>query len=362
MNVLTNDGYQETAGIRKTVHNRYYELAFNTGETLNCTVDHIFETLNGPITAKKLTSRDELINKNGTCFVTRKKLIRKKFVAYDLIDVGTKSIYYTNNILSHNCSFLGSSNTLISAAKLQNMVFLAPIVEQKYLKVYEQPQEEHTYIATVDVGAGLSMDYSVINIVDVTETPYKQVLVYRNNEVDPTSFSIVVNSIATKYNHAHLIIESNNDGKIVAKELWDMEYENLISTRAQEGDNVIKKGKKSAPGIMMTKSTKKIGCSKLKDLIESEVLVLVDEDTVRECGTFVLSKGSYEAESGKNDDIIMCLVMFSWFASSNYFEDVTGKNTTLAIKEQRNDDDIHTLLGFIDDGYADESEVSFSFW
>ena len=196
MKVLTHNGYQDFSGIRKTVHNKYYEILFESGEILKCTVDHLFETLDGPITAKKIKSTHELIHSiHGNTFIKSKKLIRKKFVAYDLLNVNNGSLYYTNNILSHNCSFLGSSNTLISASKLQQLVFEDPIVEQKHLNIYEQPVSGRTYIATVDVAAGLSMDHSVINIIDVTEAPYKQVLVYRNNEIDPTSFSIVVDQI-----------------------------------------------------------------------------------------------------------------------------------------------------------------------
>ena len=360
MKVLSNTGYQSVSGIRKTIHKCYYEIILMNDDVLKCTSDHIFETLNGPVTAKHLTIYDELMLDGDNTFIKSKQLIRRKFVAYVLIDVENGSLYYTNGVLSHNCSFLGSSNTLIAAAKLQNLAFLDPIAEKDSIKIYEQPQEGHTYVTTVDVCAGLGSDYSVVNVIDVTETPYRQVMVYRNNEIDPTSFAVVVYSLAKKYNGSYLVIESNNDGKIVAKEVWDMEYENLINTRAQEGDNVIKTGKRSVPGIMMTKLTKKIGCSKLKDLVETEVLVLVDAETISECGTFVMSKGSYEAETGKNDDIIMCLVMFAWFSSSNYFEGVTGNNTGQAVKDNRNDDDLHMLLGFVNDGFYEE-DYGFSF-
>lgn len=362
MKVLTDQGFQLSTGIRKTEHQSYYVLRFSTSEIIKCTSDHLFETIDGPINAKNLNKKTELLHaKLGTCFLISKRHIKKKLIAYDLIDVGINSLYYTNNILSHNCSFLGSSNTLISASKLQQFVHLNPIVEQKYLKIYEQPQPGHVYITTVDVGAGLSQDYSVVNIIDVTSAPYKQVLVYKNSEIDPTSFSIVVESIAKKYNNSYLIIESNNDGKIVAKEIWDAEYENLINTQSSHGDNIIKSGKRSVPGIMMTKLTKRVGCSKLKDLIESEVLVIVDADTISEFGTFSIKKGSYEAEQGKHDDIIMCLVMFAWFTSTIYFEDISGNNTTAYIKENRDDDDIYSLLGFINDGEENESGSYFNF-
>jgi len=362
MKVLSHNGHQNFSGIRKTVHESYFKIEFTTGEIIKCTENHLFETLNGPITAQILTKNDELIHsENKTTFIKSKRRIKNKFEAYDLVDVDHGSLYYTNNILSHNCSFLGSSNTLIDPGKLQHLVFLPPVLSQKYLDIYEQPQPGHTYITTVDTGAGLSQDYSIVNVIDVTQAPYKQILVYRNNEIDPTSFSIVVESIARKYNKSYLVIESNNDGKIVSRELWDMEYENLVNTRSENGDNVVKGGKRSVPGIMMTKSTKRTGCSKLKDLIESEVLVIQDQNTISELGTFVQSKGSFCAEPGKHDDIVMCLVMFAWFATTNYFSDVTGNNTSQSIKENRSDDDIHTLLGFINDGDTDD-EVSFGFW
>ena len=371
MNVLARNGYEAVSGIRKTYHDSYYKLTFVTGEIIECTIDHIFESIDGPITAKYLTKYQELYHvDNGTTFLKSKCLIKKKFESYDLIDVENGSLYYTNSILSHNCSFLGSSNTLINISKIQQLVFLDPIVEQKYLKIYEQPVKNKIYIALVDVAAGLGQDYSIVNIIDVTTSPYKQVLVYRNNEIDPSSFSIVVENLAKKYNMAYLIIESNNDGKIVSKELWDSEYENLISTRSDLGDNMIKTGKRSQPGIMMTKQTKKNGCSKLKDLIENNVLNIIDSDTIQELSNFIQLKGSYGADTGKHDDIVMTLVMFAWFATTVYFEDVTGNNVNREIKENRVDDELYSLLGFVGGDDNEELPVfnttqvnsSFNFW
>jgi len=359
MKVLTSSGYQDFSGIRKTVHKSYYEIEFESGETLKCTRDHIFETINGGVTARKLTKYDELYRQDGCTFLKKKKLIRRKFVAYDLIDVGGGNLYYTNGILSHNCSFLGSSNTLIDSRKLQQLVHIKPIVDQKDIKIYEQPKQGHVYIATVDVAAGLGQDFSIITIIDVTVAPYKQVLLYRNNEIDPTSFALVVEGIASRYNKAYLVVESNNDGKIVCAELFDMEYENMISTITENGENKIKYGRRSSVGIMMTKLTKKIGCSKLKELVENNVLIIQDEKTISELGTFAATKGTYAAETGKHDDIVMTLVMFAWFSTTIYFADATGYETKQLIQNNRDDDDVHTLIGFISNDYDDNFDFDF---
>lgn len=54
------------------------------------------------------------------------------------------------------CEFLGSVDTLISAAKLRSMVFEDPIQDNsKGLKVYEKVIAEKDYIITVDVSRGM---------------------------------------------------------------------------------------------------------------------------------------------------------------------------------------------------------------
>lgn len=360
MKVLAQTGYHNFSGIRKTIHKSYYEIEFNDGEVIKCTKDHIFDTFNGGVLAKKLTKYDEVNSKSGGSYMVRKKLIRRKFVAFDLIDVEDGNLYYTNNILSHNCSFLGSSNTLIDSRKLQNLVHMQPIVEQKSIKIFEQPIQGHVYVATVDVSAGLGQDYSIINVFDVTTSPYKQVMLYRNNEINPSAFAMIIDGIGKRYNYAYLVVESNNDGKIVCKELWELEYENMINTVAEKGENSIKGGKRSSIGIMMTKLTKKVGCSKLKELIESNILIINCIDSITELGTFVSNKGSYAAETGKHDDIVMTLVMFAWFATTNYFTDITGSDTRRLIQENRDDDDVRTLIGFVSNGYDDFEDNAFA--
>ena len=58
------------------------------------------------------------------------------------------------------CEFLGSVNTLISPAKIKNMVFKTPKTSNAGLDVYEDPVKGKTYAITVDVARGVSKDYS----------------------------------------------------------------------------------------------------------------------------------------------------------------------------------------------------------
>jgi hypothetical protein len=88
--------------------------------------------------------------------------------------------------------FIGSSATLISGAKLRSMAFFDPIKQEECLDIYELPKEKRLYIATVDCSEGVEQDYSTINIIDVSETPYKQVAKYRNNKLPLLFFPTII--------------------------------------------------------------------------------------------------------------------------------------------------------------------------
>jgi hypothetical protein len=44
---------------------------------------------------------------------------------------------------------------------------------------------------------------------------------------------------------------------------------------------------------------------------------------MRELVTFVSKQASYEADTGHNDDLVMCLVLFGWLSTQSYFKDLT---------------------------------------
>ena len=56
------------------------------------------------------------------------------------------------------CSFLGSSNTLISTEKLMSMPFKQPIYSYEGLDVYQEPIINHTYVMVCDVARGIGLD------------------------------------------------------------------------------------------------------------------------------------------------------------------------------------------------------------
>lgn len=254
------------------------------------------------------------------------------------------------------CEFLGSSDTLISGSKLQTLTFKKPTRgnDEGTLKLYEEPKPSHNYVVAVDVAEGTARDYSVCSVIDVTQQPYQQVAVYRSNLIPPLLFSKVVFDLGMKYNEALLVVENNNSGSIVCTHLWEeFEYENMLTTRIKDGENKIS-GIRSVPGVKTTKKSKAIGCSSLKALIESDMLIVNDFDTVSEFSTFSLKGNSYEAEPGKNDDCVMTLVLFAWFYNEPYFSEMVDENVKgILLKRLEEIDENQMLNMWVDDGTED---------
>jgi len=258
------------------------------------------------------------------------------------------------------CEFLGSVNTLINPAKLRNLVYEDPIQRNAGLDVYEHPKEEHNYLITVDVARGLGNDYSAFIVFDITNFPYRVIAKYKNNEIKPMLFPSIIHEVAKGYNDAWLLIEVNDIGDQVASILhFDLEYDNVLmcAMRGRAGQIVGSgfSGKKSQLGVRTTAAVKKLGCSNLKTLMEDDKLLTVDYDIISELTTFAQRHNSFEAEEGCNDDLAMCLVIFSWLVAQDYFKEMTDNDVRKRIyEEQKNQiEQDMSPFGFISDGLDD---------
>ena len=118
-------------------------------------------------------------------------------------------------------------------------------------------------------------------------------------------------------------------------------------------------GNKTQLGVKMSVTTKKVGCSNLKTLIEEDKLLLCDYDMISELTTFVQKKQSFEAEEGCNDDLAMCMVIFSWLVAQDYFKEMTDQDVRRRIyDEQKNQiEQDMAPFGFVTDGLEEEITV-----
>jgi hypothetical protein len=244
------------------------------------------------------------------------------------------------------CEFLGSAGTLINPTKIAELVQKSPLSRKENLDVYEETLEGHTYFIAVDVAEGRGQDYSTFSVIDITKFPFKQVAKYRSNTISPLLFPTIIYQVGIAYNIATILVESNGPGGEVCNILhYDLEYENTIN----------ESGVHAKLGIKMSKRVKAVGCSNFKDLIENNKLIINDLDTISEISQFIVKGKSWAAEDGGHDDLVMSLVMFSWFSSQELFKDLTNKDLrkNLYDGQIREIEDDLTPFGFIEDGVGD---------
>ena len=243
-------------------------------------------------------------------------------------------------------TFFGTGDTLVNADTLLGLRAKPPIrtMEGGLLKVYEEPIKDHDYVMTVDVSKGRGQDYSTFTLIDISSRPFKQVAVYRNNTISPLLFPNIIYKFAKPYNEAYVVVESNDQGSVVCNGLYhDLEYENM---------HVESSVKANAIGIEINRKTKRLGCSAIKDILEEKRLTINDEQTILEISTFEAKGQSYEASEGNHDDLMMNLVLFGYFVSTQYFSDMTDINLKQMMFEQKMQEIENDVVpfGFIDDG------------
>jgi hypothetical protein len=108
----------------------------------------------------------------------------------------------------------------------------------------------------------------------------------------------------------------------------------------------------------MTKKTKQRGCSTLKEVMEENKLQVVDKFTINEFLTFVSKGQSWQADGGNHDDLVMTLVLFSWFITTPFFESLTDLELKkLLYDEQRKMIEDDVLPAGIFSKNIDEPEV-----
>ena len=281
--IKTPTGLKKYSGIRKMLHDSYYEFTFSNNKKLICSKNHPFITYNGVILAKNLTKKNEIFSTSGGIYLKRKKLVRKKIWLYDALNT-YNNVYYTNDILSHNCDFLGSSNTLISASKLSTLAWKKSIKRIDGLDVYETPIKNHLYVISVDTAEGQGLDHSAFTVIDCTQSPYKVVAKYYNNTISPLVYPTIIHNIGRMYNDAYALVETNSIGTQIVNILHsELEYENIFSTTnmGRGGQKLSSGFKKNAKlGVKMTHQIKSIGCANLKSMIENDKLIIEDFDII----------------------------------------------------------------------------------
>ena len=259
------------------------------------------------------------------------------------------------------CSFIGSSHTLVSSDILSAMKSKDPeLMKDGILKIYHEPIKGHQYVMGVDPSMGIGGDYFGVQVLDITNLDMKQVASARL-DMEYLKIPDYLHEWCQYYNNAYLIIENNlGSGQSISDMMVNTyEYENMHFDKSSDTNK-----RKKYSGFRTTTKTRKQILDNMKLFIQNGKLEINDSDTYKEFFSFIYSKGKYQADDGAKDDMIMALaICFAPFCNMKNFEDMR-EVTKLIFSEAKEDNNAMDLLsfGFFDSGVEEtQSDGSWTY-
>ena len=312
--ILTPNGWENFDGVRKIENQQTLDIILENGVKINCTYDHkIYIDLFQCVEARILNVGDYVYTKDGLEKITEINDGGIKDV-YDILNVGTNNNFYSNDVLVHNCEFIGQSNSLINTGVLRNLLTDLENVTYKFIvdndiRFYEDLQPWKKYIVTLDTSMGVDGDFAAIqvfsfpDIVQVAE--WKSDKLNQNLQVEKVKELIEwmyydIKNKGNRHPEIYWSLENNGSGEgfiCALREKGGPEY-------IKRGTLINEKGNKRI-GFTTSKTTKPAACSQLKILIETNKLKINSRDYVVQLSNFSAKSAlSYSANGEGHDDLI----------------------------------------------------------
>jgi len=227
--------------------------------------------------------------------------------------------------------FLTSGNTVVDMSIIQ--YYKESIVrdpEEKRsidrgLWIWEYPDYNRAYAITADVARGDGTDYSACHVFDIEAV--RQVAEYKG-QIGTRDWGRLLAVLGIEYNNALIVVERENVGWDTIQELIDMNYQNLfyssndlqyVDVHRQITNKMRAQEKKLKPGFATTPRNRGLVINKIESYFEETnmdeaetSITIYSKRLLNELETFIWKNGKAQAQSGRNDDLVMALGIFLW--------------------------------------------------
>ena len=211
----------------------------------------------------------------------------------------------------YECEFLQSGESSIDVETFERLkqFCVEPayhLDDHKYM-IWKPPVADRLYSVGVDVAEGVGQNYSVVQILDVTDlTSIEQVAVYRDNTIAPSQFTTKLYEILQQWGNPLVLIERNNCGAQVVDNLRNIhQYENIVSYGAELAGR-----KKDFLGVIAHTNTKQRGVLNMRYWVNVLGCMRFNHmQTIIELKDFVRkANGTWSARGSGVDDCVMSLI------------------------------------------------------
>lgn len=236
-------------------------------------------------------------------------------------------------------AFLSSSGTLVYSPILEALKPHDVIDTFGDLRFFKSVKDKMLGVS-VDVGTGTGQDYTTIQVFDLATL--EQLAEFRNNTMNITDFTktfikILKELVRREAKEIYYTVEANSIGMGVTQLLRNA-TDNILSKV-----EMISVGKHD--GILTTNKSKMKGCTRMKDLIESDRMKINSKFLISELKFFIKKGASFAAETGKTDDLVMGVVLLCNMIEelAQWEEDVYDTLNNVGIIGDLDDDDSDPL-------------------
>lgn len=333
--ILTPNGFEDFDGVQK-LKKKTIELFFNNDLNLRGSYNHQIYDYNGnSIKLSNVKIGDKIKSHDGFLTVTKVKKFYYETDVYDIINSGKDHVFYSNDIISHNCDFLGSGDGVIPSDVQDNIVKnMLREPKEKYMQgtfwQWKEPIQGHKYIMGVDVSRGDSEDFSSINIIDFDER--EQVAEYIG-KIPPDDLALVAYKWGILYEAFIVVDITGGMGVATSRKLQELNYKNLyidgINTKNIWEYN--SKAMEKIPGINFNNKRAQIVASFEEQLRKG--FQVRSSRLMSELNTFVYINGRPDHMKGAHDDAIMSMSMALYVGDVSFSQLTKNENANKAMLE-----------------------------
>ena len=214
-----------------------------------------------------------------------------------------------------DCDFTTSGDIVYYSEHLEYMTsthIVEPMERRgvdKNLWIWESPDYTRNYLVVADVARGDGKDFSAFHVFDLETNA--QVAEFKS-QLSPKEFGYMLVGIATEYNEALLVVENASIGWATLDAIQERNYRNLYYSPKSDistSDSYFSKYEdisKMTPGFTMSLKTRPLVINKGREYLGDHSVIIRSKRLIEEMKIFIWKNGRAEAQSGYNDDLVMC--------------------------------------------------------
>lgn len=318
--ILTDSGYEKFDGISFNGIQEVFEIKLDNSSII-VTKDHNiyvdFETFKP---ASELNIGDEILTSNGLSKILSIKSLGEQEV-YDILEAGDNNRFFANDILVHNCKFIGKSGTLVDSNTMRRLLNETKnktysFIINEDIRFYKELDKNMKYLVAIDPSMGVNGDFASIQVFEfptfIQVAEWMDDRLNQNDQVDKLKDLIewMYADLKTKgcrYPEIYWSLENNSVGEGFICSLRE-KTKNIGGLHPQDyirrGILITETGNKRM-GFTTTKRSKTMACAQLKNALETGRMIINSKEYVNELSNFTLKEVNYSSDGhGLHDDLI----------------------------------------------------------